>query len=272
MKNNIEFILNFIQRYGIYIVTLIIFILLLNKCNTTKDLKNQIKKDNQNISALNDSIKKQKLKNGQLEYSINGFIASEKNLKQLNNDLYNRLKNESGKVLFLNSVLIKLQLDTIELRNALNIALSKLNDMYQINDSTWKATWSLVYDYGNNNSDVFSGQTFVGIASRNPLKLKHINTELINRTTKIDLTFGQKIEDKKLRIFISSKYPGFSTEQLQGVLIDPASNNEFQKLIPKKHWFQGFHVGFGITPGFNLSTGKYGLVIGPTFSYSFYSL
>ena len=94
---------------------------------------------------------------------------------------------------------------------------------------------------------------------------------MINRLTQIDLTWGQKVEKDKLRIFIQSSYPGFTVAQMQGVLIDPNSNPFIKSLMKKKHWFTGFSVGLGATGGFNITTGSYGLVIGPSIIWNIYS-
>jgi hypothetical protein len=85
------------------------------------------------------------------------------------------------------------------------------------------------------------------------------------------LTWGQKVEDKNIRVFIQSKYPGFSVTQLQGVLIDPSTIPYYKNLMKKKHWFQGFTIGLGAAGGFNVTGGGYGFVIGPTASWNIYT-
>jgi hypothetical protein len=85
---------------------------------------------------------------------------------------------------------------------------------------------------------------------------------MLSRTTQIELVWGQKWENKQLRVFATSKYPGFSVNSLEGVLL---SNKD------KKHWFNGFSVGMGMTPGWDLFNSRTAFVIGPTFSYNIYT-
>jgi hypothetical protein len=146
-----------------------------------------------------------------------------------------------------------------------------IGSLTQINDSTYSASWTLPYKYGNDtlNYDVFKGTTLISVVSRNPLVLRHEDTFMTNRLTQIELVWGQKVEKDKLRVFVKSDYPGFTVKSLEGVLIDP---NDWPNIFQpsKKHWFTGFSVGLGATTGFNIVDGKYGLVIGPTFQWTIY--
>ena len=140
-------------------------------------------------------------------------------------------------------------------------------EVEQINDSTYQLPWSLTYRYDSTNYDIFNGRTEIV----NGRIIVHNRTWLEGRETQIGLTFGQRVEDDKLRVFVQSAYPGFTTQSLQGVLIDPNTNPYIKDLIKPKKWFPGATVGIGITPGFNLLTGGYSVVIGPTFQWGIYS-
>ena len=140
----------------------------------------------------------------------------------------------------------------------------------KIDENTYAAPWSLTYRYDSVNFDVFTGRTYIQIGNKDPLELLHVDTELTNRLTQIDLVWGQKVENKALRVFIQSGYPGFTVAQMQGVLIDPNTNPYIKSLLKKKHWFTGFSVGIGASGGFNITDGKYGLVVGPTIMWKIY--
>lgn len=264
----LELIINFIKKYTnafLAIAIVALFLLFLNECNKSKFLKQQIFKDKQNISALNDTLLTVKLKNGEFQTSINGFIATEKELKSLNVDLYNQVKIQKGDVLSLSTAILKLRQDTVELRKYLNKLLSQSNQTIPIGNNQYLLPWKLRYDYDKDNFDLFTGKTIINS------DFKQLGTEMLSRTTQIKLSWGQKIENNKLRIFVESKYPGFTVESLSGVLIDPNESPYIRKLMKKKHWFTGWNVGIGVTPGFNLGTGGYSLVIGPTFSWNIYN-
>ena len=129
----------------------------------------------------------------------------------------------------------------------------------------------MTYVYDSTNFDIFLGSTRIGVVNKHPLELVHLRSELTSRVTQIDLTWGQKVENGVLRVFIQSAYPGFTVAQMEGVLIDPSTNPFLRDLMKQKRWFSGWSVGVGASAGFNVTTGKWGLVVGPTIQYNIYS-
>lgn len=254
-----------------YFPWVIIFILLASlgfAYQRSQNLKRKLVIADQNQYALNDTIRTITKQNGDLQSSIGGFISKEKDLKKLNKDLYNEVQSEKGKIVTLNKVIIKLKQDSAILNNHLNELETKVGEIEKINDSTYSAPWTLAFDYDSLNYDRFSGKTMIGLYAGIP---KHLNTTLLSREIQIKLTWGQKIEDDKLRVFVNSSYPGFITSDLQGVLIDPNTNPYIKKLIKKKRWFTGFSIGIGTTVGYNLFTGGPAFVVGPSFQWTIYN-
>ena len=238
--------------------------------NTIQNIKRDKAIKEQNIIALNDSLKYERTKNGELIVSIAGYISTEKELKSINKDLWERVKGQSGDIISLNHVIIQLRQDSIQLQKWLKEKDKIIGELTTIDSNTYAAPWVLPYVYDSTNFDIISGRTYIKVLSKNPLKLIHSNTEIIERLTQIDLTWGQKVEDKQLRVFVQSAYPGFTVAAMEGVLIDPNSNPLIKKLIKEKHWFTGLGIGVGISAGFNITSGTYGLVIGPSFIYNIY--
>jgi len=254
---------------AIVVIGLIIYMLIQHSRINEFQRKEAI--SNQNQIALTDSLKNERLKSGALQTSIAGYVSTEKDLKNLNKDLYAKVKEQSGKVISLNNAVIQLIQDTNTLRKYLVEKDKIIGELVKVDSNTFVAEWTLPFKYDLTNFDIFTGKTTIKILKKNPLILKHVDTELTKRVTQIDITWGQKVEKDKLRIFIQSKYPGFTVEQLSGVLIDPSSNPFFKDLMKKKHWFQGFSIGLGTAAGFNVTKGGYGLVIGPVLSWNIYS-
>ena len=143
----------------------------------------------------------------------------------------------------------------------------------KLSDSTYMIPWTLRYDWDSLNYDIYKGQTQVGINIKsgfmwkdgmtnsyllnNALTFKHYGTSLTERTSQMELTFGQKIEKKQLRIFVNTNYPGFTAKSLEGVLIDPNTNSYIKQLMKKKQWFPGtWSVGVGPSVGYNFLNGK----------------
>ena len=65
-----------------YAIALILVIWIAQMCSSIRDLKEEINNANQNNSALVDTLKKERLKTGELQYSIDGFVADLETLKK----------------------------------------------------------------------------------------------------------------------------------------------------------------------------------------------
>ncbi|NMC60491.1 MAG: hypothetical protein GYA51_14070 [Candidatus Methanofastidiosa archaeon] len=277
---------NFINsKFFGYVVAIVLVIFLATMCQRNRDLREDLERSEQNNSALTDTLKREKLKTGELQFTIDGFIASEKELKKLNKDLYDELQKQKGKVISLNKIVILLQQDTTDLRKYIAHLEDLLEEPIKLNDSTYLVPWTLnyIYDKDTTNYDLFKGQTKIrltwaknrflltpdnepAIFSRSSFELgdvdvKHLGTEMTSRKTQIELVWGQKWEKGRLRVFANSKYPGFSVTNMEGILLD----------VPKRpHWFTGFSVNLGIMPTYDFIQQKPTIVVGPSFGYTIY--
>lgn len=240
------------------------------QCNRIRNLEREAANKEQNIIALNDSLKYERTKNGELIVSIAGYIATEKELKTLNKDLWDRVKGQDGKIISLNHVIVQLVQDSTELRKWLIEKDKQIEELIKIDSNTYVAPWKLTYQYDSTNFDIFSGKTWINVLNKNPIKLGHVDTELTNRLTQIDLTWGQKVEDDRLRVFIQSNYPGFTVAQMEGVLIDPNTNPFFKDLIKKRHWMTGFGVGPTFNIGYDFLHNKPAVIFGIGLHYNIY--
>lgn len=258
----------------------------------------------QNLIAANDSIKVEKLKTGELQASIASYIATENQLRKLNEELYKEVKKQEGKVLSLNKVVFQLEQDKKMLEEKINLLETIIEQPIFINDSTFKVSWQLKYDWDENNFDLFNGDTYIGVYPKESFSLKsrlgyfyeeydkldadnlpgiefnkiediitfeHLKTELVNRKSQIELVFGQKIEDNSLRVFIQTSYPGFSPVSLQGVLIDPSTNPYIKQLIKTRSVFPNtWTVGIGPSFGYNFINAKPYFGVGINLNYNLF--
>ena len=254
----------------IFLLAIIVGIMffLLRSCGINSDLERQRLIDEQNISALTDSLHKEKGKNGDLVITINGYISSVKNLEDLNKSLFDEVKNQKGQVLSLNEVIIRLKQDKRDLQRYIDSLITSFGDISQLDDSTFQIPWQLGYTYDSTSYDIFQGQTL--FQTKKNGDYINLGSQMLNRETQIKMVFGQKVVNKKLKVFVTSDYPGFNVQGMQGVLIDPNNNPYIKELIEKRHWFSGFSIGVGISPGFNVVDQKFGLVVGPTFNWNIY--
>jgi len=267
MKKYLNIIWNFLNsKVFTYIVIIIAIIILVSTCSKNEKLKDEVTRNNQNISALTDTIITIKTKNGNLQSSINGYIVSEKELKDLNKNLYNLVDQQKGKVITLNNIIFQLKQDTSDLNRYIN---ENKTPPEKINDSTYDINWTLSYIYDSLNYDIYKGQTRIGLTGNSlflkEVKIKHNYTKLLDRESQINLIWGQKWEkingENKLRIFAESAHPAYRAKLLEGVYVD----------YPKqKHWFTGFGIGPGIIIGYDVLHARPALVFGIDFHYTIY--
>lgn len=256
----------------IFVIILIVLLIMFaaGECRRIMSLKTEIDVHDQNISALKDSLKFERTKNGALLVSIDGYIATEKELKSLNKGLWDEVTAQKGKVISLTNLVVVLKQDSLQLTKTIDKLNTIIGTMLKIDDSTFVAPWTLAFTYDSTNYDVFRGRTQVGISSKDPLILRHKNTYLLERKTQIELTWGEKVEKGKLRIFVKSNYPGFTVKSMEGVLIDPNNNPLFKDLMKKRHWFTGFGIGPELSTGWNILQAKPAIVVGVGIHYNIY--
>lgn len=257
-----------------FTIAVIVILLMIGtgECKRILNLKRDINTHEQNISALTDSLKFEKTKKGALLVSIDGYIASEKELKKLNTDLWQQVNDQKGKVITLSNVVIRLKQDSTELAKNVDKLKTYIGELVKIDTNHFEAPWVLAEKYDDNNFFSVTGRTRIGVLHQNPLYLVHDTTYMTGFENQIDLTWGEKVEKGKLRIFVESTFPGFTVKSMEGVLIDPNTNPLFKDLMKKKHWFNGWSVGLGITPGIDLvNQSKFGITVGPTFTWNIYT-
>jgi hypothetical protein len=261
----------------LFVIGLIVLLILFaaGQCKRILDDKRKIDIHQQNISALTDSLKYERNRNGDLVISIDGFISTVKDLKELSKNLAKELSEEKGKVISIDAVVIRLRQDSLQLAKSLDKANKIIGKFKQIDKDTYEADWVIPYRYDKNpkdslNFDVFKGKTLVSVISKDPLEIRHKDTYLVNRYSSIYLVWGQKFEGNKLRVFVESPYPGLSIANMQGVLIDPST---WPNVLPtkKRHWFTGFGIGPSINTGWNILEAKPAINLGISIHYNIYN-
>lgn len=268
MKKILEKIWKFVNsRIFGYIVLIIFVVFFIGTCNRANTLKEELQRTQQNISALNDSITTVVKKNGNLEASIDGYIATAEELSKYNKELAEAVKAQKGKVITLNQIVFNLKQDTAELREYIR-NLPDPHPPVQEDDSTWYVTWSTSYVYDSTNYDRYDGKTKIRLSG--PVMLgnvivTHLGTNLIYRDSQIGLTWGQKWEgtgkNRRLRIYAETSHPAFKAKLLQGTYVDYPT---------KKHWFTGFGIGPQLDIGYDLLNNQPAVIVGVGIHYNIY--
>lgn len=257
------------SKLFVIVIITILLLIVASQCKSKGNLKRELFISEQNRSAAEDSIKVYKNRLGDLVSEKSVWILTERELKEQNRVLYEQVSNQRGTVISLNRAIISLLQDSIMLSDSINFLKSTIGQAQQLDKTEWRFPWKLEYTWDKDNYDMFSGYTLISVDTIN-FDLFHKTTNLIDRESRIHLTFGEKVVDNKFNVFIATKYPGFTTESLEGVFIDPNTNRYIKQLIKKRHWFAGWSVNFGVTAGYDFLHNKPALVIGPSFGYTIY--
>lgn len=236
-------------------------------CSSEKDAIAERVKTEQNLIAMNDTVKQYKNKYNESVSEKSVLILSEKELKKINKELYDKVKQQDGSILSLNIAIIGLKQDTALLNSKLKAVAGTPT---LVNDSTWKLPFELTYNWDAKNYDKYVGETKVQVTKKGT-SVKNIGTILTNRESNIDVTFGDKVVDNKYVVYLQSSYPGFTTKSLEGYSVDPNSNKYIKQLMKKQHWFTGFSFGVSAVAGYNLVGNNFGVVVGPSVTWNVFN-
>lgn len=206
----------------------ILFLFNLRQCGQTAKLRKQLAVSEQNIKALNDTIRVTKERNGDTEYNKLALLTDNvKDLQKLSADLAAEVRNIKGHVSTIIKGDVKLVHDTVplivqgEILNSVAVAHFNYDSVYSPGNSRKLS--------GYTNYDLVTGQ---------------VSGKLTQDETTMRFKVGIKNLDKgKPEIFLQSDHPGFSVSALDGAVLDP---HLFSK---KPHTpLLTLGVGIGYTP------------------------
>jgi len=221
-------------------VILVLILFSLRQCRQTRIAEKKFQVAEQNISALNDTIRLVKTKDDKPEYNKLAFLVDKvSNLEKLSQDLAQEVKNTKGKVTTIIKGGVQIVHDTTEIW-----AYTTLDDDKIIANFDYDTT------YSKGNSRAISGYTEYDTFTESTKGF--ITKDSMN----VSFVTGIKNLDKgEPEIFLRSNYPGFSVTSLEGASLDP--NLFTKKTKPRK-------IGIGIQAGYspisyNFSTKKLGI-------------
>jgi hypothetical protein len=226
----------------IFFLALVVFILLFLKgCNDKEKLEAELRMKENNLIALQDTVRVEKTKNGELQYVKTTLMADMNSLKELNKDLYDEVKNQKSQVYYISKI-------TAEIRDKVNGFTPGGDHEYDPVTGNDNVTWKFDTT-GTNWSRTISGNTsFKVTSSCTGYKIEPKGSMLTDVNYKFGLITGLKESEKypgSLEIFINSTYPGMAFTDIQGSIVNP---DDFKKFLPspKPHrWVIGPYVGIG---------------------------
>jgi hypothetical protein len=240
-------ILNFLKNMKLTLILLltiiILFFLLFMQCDRNTKLKTQYNISNNNIKALNDSVRIIKNKAGELQYEKYVLIAEKNNLKLLNENLNNEVKKQKNSVIYISTAYanLKTKIDELStenssLKDSLSLTLNKNGDtIYNIN-------WNFDKKFDNNNFRVIEGKTKLKYSNKN---IYSLGSDLTKFDMGINLVTGLEEKNGQISIFIKSDYPDLTFSKIDGALVDVNKSEVLKKLMKQPKFIIGPQVGFG---------------------------
>lgn len=212
------------------ILAAILLLLLLQQCRENSRAAEIYKKKEavaeQNIAALNDSLRETKTKEGKPEFDkLSLLVQDVKDLKKLNEDLANEVKITKGKVASIAKISAKVVHDT-----------TYLDASTVVDEENIVTTFNKDTTYSPGNSRSVNGYT--QYEPQTGLSWAAITKDSVN----ISFVTGIKGLDKgKPEIFIRSDYPGFLPSSIEGAVLDP---NLFKPKTKQRLITIGLNIGY----------------------------
>ena len=224
------------QRNTLLLLVVVMGIILFISFKSCTNANNQIRINEQNIKALNDSVRYNKNKVGDLEASKNVLITEKKGLGDLNDDLAAELKKESAKVYELNKLLLSF-------KNKPGDTIWMYSTLIKYPNGEFGLAWNYDTIYSTNNSRNIAGVSKFRIKDSLIIPTKtFISKDDIN----FSLVTGLREKGDNLEIFVRSDYTGFNVTGIEGAVIDPKDNPILKKYMVQKKWGVGPYVGVGV--------------------------
>lgn len=222
-------------RYGLIIIGIILFLLLLHTYNSNANLRTQLNISNQNAKALADSVRVSKNKVGDLEYSKNVLVSEKNELSNLNSDLKKELDKEKGKVYELTKYVASIDNGPVD-------GVPTVVEVYP--DSTQGLKWKYEKIYDSENYRLIAGESKFKIDSLG--NVTPLFTELTQDEIKFNVIQGLREKDGNIEMFVRSDYPAFKLDDLNSVIIDPKNHPVLKKFTKQKRFGIGPYVGYGV--------------------------
>lgn len=236
---------------NILAVALIVVIILLRGCDGSSDI--DVYKYEQNISALQDSVRTYKNKNDDLVYEKLAYIASEKELAKYNKELKDEVSYLKDNPITVTKYITRIVHDTVRVP----VYIDTTNITWNA-DSTIKYIpfeWDNDTTYNENNYRKLGGNFIVAVDTTMNGSINDF--EITNDEIGLSFTTGlTENSNDQVEIFITSDYPGFVPTAIEGALFDPRESTVIKKFFPPKRWAVGVYGGYGFY--FDPSNTKFG--------------
>lgn len=220
--------IEFLKKYWKDLLLIILVILATSFIMSTSCTKQKLDIAENNISALTDTISTYKLKNGELLYEKQGYIAEKEQL----------------------STFIRVQESEIkELEKKLGSAISTITKLKQeVKVDTLKLIDSVYLYEGETRNDFSFSDNWLSLSGTTIYKDYKFSTTLNNLSMDVPLKVGTTKDNKW---FVTTENPYVSFSSIEGASIEKAKPKRFSLTV---------HAGLGLSYGYGLSGSSDGIV------------
>ena len=170
MKKFLKAVWTFMNsKIFLYIILGVGIFLVVNVFNKNGNLRDDAKRKDKNIEALNSDVRNYVTKDSVHVGVVEGFEADVEELEGLNKELSDEIKDANGDVISYSNLVFRLRQDSTALAEELDSLKAIYEKPIRINDSTWNVDWTLPFVYDSVNYDIYHGRTQVMINTNLPL-------------------------------------------------------------------------------------------------------
>jgi hypothetical protein len=233
------------------IAVIVLVILFLKQCQVAKELKINEQVAHGNLEALRDTVKIERNRAGEIEFTKQSLISKSQDLEKWNKDLAALVKKEKGKVIYI-------QQASGGIKTLPSEVITNTVTIYDNETSSIETVFDTIYS-----TDNYRRLKLLTTVKMDSSKIKSSSSKILDDQIGFNIVTGLKEEGGKIRITIRSDYPGLTFSKIDGALVDPHKSEVLKRMFPPKKFGLGPVIGYGLNP-----TMKPGYFIGLGLQYN----
>jgi len=218
------------------IAVFVLVILFLKQCQVAKELKIDQQVAEGNLDALRDTVRIERNKEGQIEFTKQSLISRSQDLEKWNKELADQVKKEKGKVIYI-------QQASGGIRTLPPEVITNTITVYDNETSSIETVFDTVYS-----ADNYRRLKLLTTVKIDSSRIRSSSSRIIDDQIGFNIVTGLKEEGGKIRIMLRSDYPGLTFSKIDGALVDPHKSDVLKRMFPPKKFGIGPIIGYGLNP------------------------